>query len=351
MNDDQMWQALLSKDKACDGKFYYGVVTTGVFCQPSCPSKLPLRQNVRFFDTPDQALAADLRACKRCRPTDMASEDFAEICRYLEQHSDEALPLETLSRMAGLSPSHFQRRFKALIGVSPRQYLENCRLNRVKQELKAGSDVTSAVYAAGFGSGSRLYEKLDTRLGMTPGQYRSGGKGLTISYAAAQTPLGELVIGATDRGLCFLQFGPEAELIEQLRKEYPQASLQPMPDAAQPAFASWIEALNLYLTGETAPPDLPLDIQGTAFQLKVWSYLQQIPTGEVQSYAEVATGIGQPTAARAVARACASNRVALVIPCHRVIRGSGELGGYRWGIERKRVLLDGERKFSRVHAG
>lgn len=354
---EKMWQAVQAKDASYDGRFWFGVISTGIFCKPSCPARLPLRTNVRFFTSPADAQAAGLRACKRCKPL-AASADADEtaryqaVCRYIADHAEETLPLEKLAQQLELSPSHFQRRFKALIGVSPKQYQENCRFDALKQNLREGSDVTDASYAAGFGSSSRLYEKLDTRLGMTPGQYRSGGKGLTISYAAADTVAGRLMMGATDRGLCFIQFGAsDNELLAQLEQEYPQAALQPMAAPMQALFAGWMQALNRHLAGEQPAEALPLDIQGTAFQFKVWSYLQKIPSGEVRSYSEVAEGIGQPKAARAVASACAANKLALVIPCHRVIRGSGELGGYRWGMELKRTLLDQERKASRVHAG
>jgi AraC family transcriptional regulator of adaptative response/methylated-DNA-[protein]-cysteine methyltransferase len=270
-------------------------------------------------------------------------ERFQHICRYIEMHREEALPLATLSKMADLSPGYFQRRFKAIIGVSPKQYLDACRLGQLKQELRDGSNVTSAIYEAGFGSGSRVYEKLDTHLGMTPKQYRSGGKGLAISYACASSSLDRLMMAATDRGLCFIQFGPtEPALREALQREYPDAHLSAMPDDLKTQFEHWMQALELHLQGEKPHLDLPLDIQGTAFQLKVWHYLQKIPYGAVQSYAEVAAGIGQPTAARAVASACAANKLAIVIPCHRVIRGSGELGGYRWGLPMKRTLIDQE---------
>jgi AraC family transcriptional regulator, regulatory protein of adaptative response / methylated-DNA-[protein]-cysteine methyltransferase len=276
---------------------------------------------------------------------------FQEICRYIEAHWDEALPLARLSQLAGLSPSYFQRRFKAIIGVSPKQYLEACRLGQLKQELQAGNSVTVALYEAGFGASSRLYEKLDSRLGMTPKQYRSGGKGLSISYASAQTTIGTLMMGATDRGLCFIQFGKTAlELLDALRREYPQANLSVMGEELKEPFEQWIQALEVHLKGGRPHLDLPLDIQGTAFQLKVWTYLQKIPYGEVQSYTEVAKGIGQPKAARAVASACAANHLAIAIPCHRVIRGNGELGGYRWGLTMKRSLIEQERQFRHIKA-
>ncbi|MBV8939257.1 MAG: methylated-DNA--[protein]-cysteine S-methyltransferase [Alphaproteobacteria bacterium] len=263
-----------------------------------------------------------------------------DICRYIESHSGENLSLALLAKQAQLSPAHFQRRFKAAIGVTPKHYAEACRLRKLKHGLRQQPSVTAAIYDAGFSSPSRVYERVETRLGMTPKQYRGSGKGVAISYAAADTPLGPILLGATDRGLCFLQFRePLQEEAEQLRREYPQATFAPMDTAHREQFGAWMQALSQYLSGHVAMPDLPLDIRGTVFQLKVWNYLQTIPSGSVESYAHVAAAIGQPEAARAVANACARNRIAIVIPCHRVIRGNGALAGYRWGVERKRTLL------------
>ena len=267
-----------------------------------------------------------------------------KLCRYIESHAHEPLTLRILSRLAHLSPFHLQRSFKSVVGVTPKQYAEACRMKSLKQKLRGGRTVTEAVYDAGFGSGSRVYERVDTRLGMTPRQYRKGGAGVEISYASSPTPLGTMMIAATDRGLCSLQFGEsETELRARLAKEYPAAKLSPMPPKRKGQFAEWIRALSRYLKGSDTALDLPLDVRGTAFQMKVWSYLQRIPYGEVQSYSEVAAGIGRPQAVRAVGSACAGNEVALVIPCHRVIRGDGGLGGYRWGLHRKRALIERER--------
>ncbi len=273
-----------------------------------------------------------------------------ELCRYIEAHSEEPLKLEDLARRAGLSAFHFQRSFKAAVGLTPKQYQETARLKKLKRSLRT-MDVTAAVYEAGYGSSSRVYERADTRLGMTPKQYRQGGRDVTITYAAAESPVGVMMIGATDRGLCFIQFGnSEEELLVELRREYPAAEVEPMRKPFLPEFQAWMAALTRHLAGKQPDLTLPLDIRATAFQMRVWNYLQSIPYGEVQSYGEVAKGIGQPAATRAVARACASNRVALVIPCHRVIRGTGELGGYRWGLERKRVLIDRERRVTKIAA-
>jgi len=303
---------------------------------------------MRFYPTAQAAERDGLRACRRCGPLAEPGAELAEIhalCQYIEEHPSEPLTLERLAARAGLSRFHLQRTFKAAVGLSPKQYVEACRLQSLKGSLKQSKDVTEAVYAAGFSSGSRVYERADTRLGMTPNRYRQGGRGVTVTHVTVGSPLGLLMIGATDRGVCFVQFGPtEAVLSAALRKEYPHAHLERMRQPAPPEFHQWMEALRGYLAGDQPSLDLPLDVRATAFQMRVWNYLQSIPYGEVRSYSDVAAGIGKPSAARAVASACAANRVALAIPCHRVIRGSGELGGYRWGLDRKRELLKLERE-------
>jgi AraC family transcriptional regulator of adaptative response/methylated-DNA-[protein]-cysteine methyltransferase len=343
--EEEKWQAVVERNAAFDGVFLFGVVTTGVFCRPSCKCRRPLRRNVRFFTSAGDAQQAGLRACLRCKPLGEGTEHVArEACEYIRAHSEDSLPLAELAKRAGLSTFHFQRSFKAVTGVTPKQYQEACRLDALKFALRSQGSVTDAVYEAGFGSSSRVYERADTRLGMTPGTYRAGGRGARISYAAADSPLGRMMIGATDRGICFLQFAAgDSELVEMLRSEYPEAQISAMPTPYSGDFEDWMAALHEYLEGGEPRLDLPLDVRATAFQMKVWRYLQSIPAGGVESYTEVAKGIGQPTAARAVARACATNRVALVIPCHRVIRGTGELGGYRWGLALKRTLIDKER--------
>ncbi len=271
-------------------------------------------------------------------------ERIQKLCRYIETHSDQALTLQTLAERAGLSPFHLQRTFKATVGVSPKEYAEACRVRQLKDSLRTAGDVTEAVYKAGFGSSSRVYERADTRLGMTPRQYRRGGEKVTITYTTIATPVGPMMMGATDRGLCFVQFADSAEdLLKLLQQEYPAATLTPMSEPPHPDFVTWMQRLSEHLAGARPQLEMPLDIRATAFQMRVWNYLQTIPYGEVQSYGEVAAALGQPQASRAVARACASNRVALVIPCHRVIRGTGEMGGYRWGMARKRTILDRER--------
>lgn len=349
LNDDTYWKAVQERDASQDGRFYFGVITTGVYCRPSCPARLPLRGNVRFFASSQDAQRAGLRPCKRCRPLerrDAAAERIVRVCRYIETHSEEPLSLERLAQLAGVSRFHFQRTFKALLGVTPKQYHDAQRAGQFKRHLKSSRDVTAAVYDAGYGSSSRVYERAGTRLGMTPKEYRSAGKGVHITYVSFETPLGLMMAAATDRGLCFVQFGETHEQLEgMLRAEYPSAMHSPMHEPHDPQLAACVQALRRHLSGTQPHLDLPADIRATAFQLRVWNYLQSIPYGEVRSYAEAARDIGQPKAARAVARACASNVLAVVIPCHRVIRGTGEMGGYKWGLDRKRALIDSERKF------
>jgi AraC family transcriptional regulator, regulatory protein of adaptative response / methylated-DNA-[protein]-cysteine methyltransferase len=352
MDAKQCWEAVRRRDRTFDGIFYVGVRSTGVYCKPSCPSRRPLQQNVRFYPTPKAAERDGLRACLRCRPAeekDGKASRIHELCRYIEAHAAKPLSLSDLAKRVGLSRFYLQRTFKAVVGISPKQYLEACRLESLKGALKRSAGVTEAVYDAGFGSSSRVYERADSRLGMTPSQYRQGGRDrnapLTITHATVESPLGLLMLAATDRGLCFVQFGETpAALLDRLRKEYPGARLEAMGSPAGTEFRRWMDALNQYLREQQPNLDLPVDVRATAFQMRVWNYLRTIPSGETRSYGEVASGIGEPSATRAVARACATNPAALAIPCHRVIRGSGELGGYRWGIERKRKLLEMEKE-------
>lgn len=282
------------------------------------------------------------------------SERIREICRYIEENASEpGVPkLDELARRAGLSRFQFQRTFRTIVGVTPKHYAEACRLRKLKENLRQSPDVTAAIYSTGYGSSSRVYERADEHLGMTPKQYREGGSNQIITHATVDTPLGKMMIGATDRGICFVQFGrTREELLAALEKEYPAALLETMREPAPAQFREWIDALSAHLAGRQPHLDLPLDIRATAFQKRVWDYLRSIPAGETRSYAEVAEAIGQPTAFRAVANACARNRVAIVIPCHRVIRGTGELGGYRWGVERQKKLLARERASVKPNTG
>jgi AraC family transcriptional regulator of adaptative response/methylated-DNA-[protein]-cysteine methyltransferase len=270
---------------------------------------------------------------------------IGDVCRFVENHSDEALTLAELAARASMSRFHFARTFKAVVGVTPKQYISTVRRRKLKDGLNRGKSIDRAAHDAGYGSTSRVYETAASNLGMTPLQYRKAGEGVAISVACVATPLGLMMIGATDRGICFVGFGEaEDELRARLAAEYPKALIEAMSDREHPQLATWTQAISHYLAGEATRPDLPLDVAATAFELKVWKYLQTIPSGDVQSYGEVAAAIGAPNGARAVANACAHNPAAVLIPCHRVIRGTGELGGYRWGIARKRALIDRERK-------
>lgn len=279
--------------------------------------------------------------------TTALTDKLRALCRYIEAHADEPLNLAALGHEAGISPFHLQRSFKALTGVTPREYAEACRLKSLRRALRKRPSVTDAIHEAGYGSGSRVYERAGTRLGMTPGQYRQGGAGVAISWATSSTTLGLLMIAATDRGLCSVQIGDsERVLLGQLAAEFPHAVITPMhPSSKTPhsQFWAWMQALAAHLDKAQPLPELPLDIRGTAFQIQVWNCLLRIPAGELRSYTEVAQAIGRPCAVRAVASACAKNRIAIVVPCHRVIRGDGGLGGYRWGLERKRMLIARER--------
>lgn len=266
------------------------------------------------------------------------------MCRHIEGHFEERLVINQLAALACMSRFHFARSFRQVTGVTPKQYISEIRVRALKDKLRGGARLDAAIYDTGYGSPSRVYEQTGRRLGMTPAQYRARGAGVAISYAGFETQLGPMMIGATDRGICFLQFGASAQtLIAALRAEYSKADIAPMRAPYDPQFHSWVNAIQRHLAGEQPHLDLPLDIRATAFQLRVWKYLQSIPYGDLHSYAEVAKAVGSPAGARAVARACANNVVALAIPCHRVIRGDGSLGGYRWGLERKHVLIDRER--------
>lgn len=346
LNQDLLWNAISKRDGSMEGHFFFGVITTGVYCRPTCPGRLPLRRNVVFFKDILSAERAGLRPCRRCHPNEppaavQKTERIRELAEYIREHAGEPLSLSHLAARSGLSTFYLQRNFKASIGVTPRQFVEACRLERLRNQLRSDASVTDAIYEAGFGSSSRVYEKADTHLGMTPAQYRAGGKDVVISFASADSTLGRMMIGATDRGICFVQFADtHDDLLRMLTAEYPAARLQPMPADSDSNFRCWMAELQKHLAGENPEPNLPLDLRASAFQMKVWRYLQSIPYGSVKSYSEVATGIGQPNASRAVARACAANKVALLIPCHRVIRGSRELAGYKWGLHRKRLLIN-----------
>jgi AraC family transcriptional regulator of adaptative response/methylated-DNA-[protein]-cysteine methyltransferase len=343
VSEDPRWVSVLARDHARDGEFVFAVATTGVYCRPSCPSRRPRRENVKFYSHPEQAEKAGFRACLRCRPRSLSGNpqsDLAkQICRYIEQHLDEPVTLNRLGKVFRQSPFHLQRRFKAALRITPREYADSCRLRLLKRNLQAGDNVTRAMYDAGYGSSSRLYEKTASQLGMTPDKYRRGAIAASIRYACADSPLGRMLIAATDRGVCAIQFaGSDGELLEGLKREFPFAVRKP----DEGGLKNWMSALLSKMAGRELSASLPLDIRATAFQRRVWTYLQSIPFGATQSYGQVAKAIGQPTASRAVARACATNPVAVAIPCHRVVREDGNISGYRWGVERKQTLLEME---------
>jgi AraC family transcriptional regulator, regulatory protein of adaptative response / methylated-DNA-[protein]-cysteine methyltransferase len=343
IDHDAAWKQLLARDASA--RFFYGVTTTGVFCRPGCSSRRPLRANVRFFATADAARAAGFRACAKCNPATAWGNVLDEVRNYIEKHRDRRVSLEELGRVAGVSPFTVQRLFKREMGVSPLQYQRALRAGELRAALKKGEPVTDAIYSAGFGSSSRAYEGL--QLGMAPARFAQGGRGERIGWASARSPFGWIVVGATERGLCWLSLaGSKVEAEATLRAEFPEATLR-----QDRALAIWVDAAlaNVregtdLIRGASAPRvSERLDLRGTVFQLRVWQALRQIPRGETRSYSEVAREIGEPKATRAVARACAVNRVALLVPCHRVVGADGSLTGYRWGEERKRQLLTAER--------
>lgn len=332
------WEAVLARDVSQDGCFVYAVRSTGIYCRPSCPSKRPRRENVDFFDEPAQAETAGFRPCKRCHPQggapDPADEIVGQIRTYIREQGVSSL--DELGAQFHLSPTHLQRLFKRVTGLSPRQFAEVCRLDKFKRELREGESVTGAQNEAGYSSSSRLYERAPGQLGMSPKAYQSGGAAQVIRYTIFPTTVGQALLAATAKGVCALRLAdtPE-ELLTVLVEEFPRATL--VQDAE--GLAQWASIVVEDLVGAGPLRQLPLDLQATAFQLRVWEVLRRIPAGETRTYQQVAEAIGQPTAARAAARAIATNPVALVVPCHRVIRGDGGLGGYRWGLKRKQELL------------
>ncbi|WP_420563660.1 bifunctional DNA-binding transcriptional regulator/O6-methylguanine-DNA methyltransferase Ada [Thalassobaculum sp.] len=344
MDDDARYRVVVARDKSFDGAFIVAVRTTGVYCRPYCPSRTPKRENVSFFQTPEQARSAGYRACRRCKPDESAAPDprldaVRAACRAIESAEDECPSLEALGTAAGLSPFHLQRSFKAVMGISPRQYWDARRLGKLKENLKSGEGVAMALYGAGYGSSSRLYEKAGAQLGMTPASYGKGGAGAVIAYAFADTSLGRVIVGATKTGICFVGIGDTDEaLVEELRGDFPNATL-----AADPGgLGETLGEVAGMLEGREPHVDLPLDIRGTAFQRQVWQALTDIPMGETRTYADLAAAIGRPKAIRAVGSACANNPVSLIVPCHRAIGTDGTLRGYRWGLDRKRRLIDTE---------
>ncbi len=342
-NDDARWAAVVRRDHDADGAFFYSVKTTGVYCRPSCGARLAKRENVRFHVGTIDAERAGFRPCKRCRPNEAGlaevhAQAVAQACRLIE--SAESMPtLEMLARSAGMSPFHFHRVFKATTGVTPRAYAAAHRVRRVRGELQRGASVTDAIYEAGFNSNGRFYATARDVLGMTPTAYRAGGRGEAIHFAIGQCSLGAILVAATERGVCAITLGDDvAALLRDLEQRFPRAHLL----GGEAKFERWVAQVIAHVERPGLGLDLPLDVRGTAFQQRVWQALRKIPAGSTASYAEIAERIGAPRSVRAVAQACAANALAVAIPCHRVVRTDGALSGYRWGVERKRALLERE---------
>jgi len=354
------WQAIQARDRQADGSFVYAVRSTGIYCRPSCPSRKPKREQVIFFRIPEAAEQQGFRACQRCRPRaarlrDPKVDAVARTCHEIDRRilndvdndSGEArLTLAALSAPLKMSSHQLERAFRSVMGITPRQYADAQRMRRLKSRLKKGDNVTTALYEAGYGSSSRVYERAPGHLGMTPAAYGRGGEGMEIHYAIVGSPLGRLLVGATERGISALYLGEsDATLREELRKEYPRATIVADPRGAgtgNPSLGEWVEQILAHLRGRAPHLDLPTDVQATAFQRRVWEELRRIPYGARRTYSQVARAIGRPSAIRAVARACATNPTSVVVPCHRVVRQDGNLAGYRWGTDRKRTLLEKE---------
>lgn len=331
-------------DVRFDGVFFVGVKTTGIYCRPTCRARLPKRENVEFYVDRAAAIRSGFRACKRCRPElDTAInpkvDTVIKACYLIQKGDADDVSLQALGDGLNVSPTYLQKVFKEIVGISPKQYADEVRMQKFKTNVKRGADVTNAMYEAGFGSSRGLYEKASEKLGMTPSAYKKGGKGMRIDFTIVDSKLGRLLIGATEKGVCAVAFGNDDKtLADSLFTEYPNAEF----NLAGDRFRKYAKAILMHLDGELRSLDLPLDLRATAFQMRVWAALRQIPYGETRSYSDIASQLGNNKAVRAVARACATNPVALVTPCHRVVGSNGSLSGYRWGIDRKRALLDAE---------
>jgi AraC family transcriptional regulator of adaptative response/methylated-DNA-[protein]-cysteine methyltransferase len=339
-SDDRRWAAVQARDGAADGHFYFAVKTTGVYCRPSCRSRAPLRKNVAFYETAAAARRAGYRACKRCRPDDNAAANpqraaVMRACRLIEE-AETPPKLADLARAAGLSPYHFHRQFKKILGVTPKAYIAARRTGRLQRHLAKGAPVTDAIFDSGFNTSSRFYETSAQTLGMKASAYRKGGEGAEISYAVVRCYLGHVLVAGTGRGICMIAFGNDpTELVADLKHRFPRADWR--EDARD--FAAQVKRVIAFIEAPAGGLDLPLDIQGTAFQRRVWQALRRVPAGATASYTDIARKIGQPAAVRAVAQACGANPVAVAVPCHRILRSDGALGGYRWGTARKEKIL------------
>lgn len=338
---DRFWQATLHRDPRADGSFVFAVQSTQIYCRPSCPARRPLRQNTLFFQTPQDAESQGFRPCRRCRPKqlDSATKLVQQIAAALANCEEESTRLRSLATRMNVSPSKLRRAFRRATGLSPKEFEQAFRLTRFKKMLREGNSVTDALYACGYGSSSRLYEKTNAHLGMTPASYRKGGEGMQIGYTVTSTTLGKVLVAATERGVSAIYLGEnEKALVDELRKEYAKAEIVRSTDGNE----NWIREVVRRVEGNAPSVDLPLDVQATAFQRRVWQELQKIPRGTTRTYTQVARALGKPRSVRAVARACATNPVSIVVPCHRVIRTDGTLAGYRWGLQRKQKLLERE---------
>lgn len=347
---ERYWRAFMARDARADGTFILGVTSTGIYCRPSCPARRPLRRNVVFLGSGEEAEKQGFRACLRCKPNEKsgALQLVERAARELGREEEENFRVDTLAKKLGVTASGLRRAFQQVTGLAPRDLADALRLKRFKNLLRAGKNITDALYETGYGSSSRVYERSDAQLGMTPAAYQKGGKGMKLEYTIAKSPMGKVLVAATEKGVSAVYLGEaEQKLIGELRAEYPQAEIAPAKETCQ----RWVEEIVRQIEGKPASVELPLDVQGTAFQRRVWQELQRIPLGKTRTYTLVAQALGQPKAVRAVARACATNPVSIVVPCHRVIRGDGSLAGYRWGLSRKKQLLDAERAGARKTQG
>jgi AraC family transcriptional regulator of adaptative response/methylated-DNA-[protein]-cysteine methyltransferase len=340
------YEAVLARDARADGAFVYAVKSTGIYCRPSCPSRKPRPDRTEFYPTCADAERAGFRPCRRCRPNGGAGATLIARAvkawaRLATTREDGRVPLAALASAVGSTPSHVQRTFRQVLGCSPRELADARRLEALRRALKEGRSVTDAIYEAGFGSSSRVYEQSSRRLGMTPARYARGGAGEDVRYATAKSAVGRVLVASTARGVCAVKLGDsERQLVALLRDEFPNATL----DRGDASMRAWVSDVIALIEGRSPGSDVPLDVRGTAFQMRVWKELQKIPAGQTRSYGEIARRIGQPGASRAVAQACGANPTCVVVPCHRVIAADGGLGGYHWGTERKQALLDRERQ-------
>lgn len=345
-SDEARWRAVMDRDEKANGSFYFAVLTTGVYCLPSCKARPPRRENVSFYETPGEAEKAGYRPCKRCKPTspplaERHAQMVAAACRRIDEAEEEP-SLTMLADSAGMTGPYFNKIFKKVTGITPKQYAAARRAQKVTDALEDKAGVTEAIYSAGYGASSRFYEGAEARLGMKPSTYRARGKGMEIRYAVGESWLGPVLVAATEKGICSILFADDAaELVPDLANRFSAATLEPAEPGSD--FEAWLVKALAFIEKPKYGHDLPLDIQGTAFQEQVWRALQKIPSGETASYTDVAKAIGKPKAVRAVAGACAANPIAMAIPCHRVLRSDGDLSGYRWGKERKQQILSAEK--------